>query len=74
MSAEKVREVLAVYSTMRELTDALAEAHDEPGGADAMLSSCTDGLDPRKKIGQALSRKLSELFLQPRYVPESGAA
>lgn len=74
MSAEKVREVLAVYSTMRELTDALAEAQDEPGGADAMLSSCTDGLDPRKKIGQALSRKLSELFLQPRYVPESGAA
>lgn len=74
MSAEKVREVLAMYSTLRELTDAYGEIEEE-GGEDAkerdgMLASCTEGMDQRKKIGPALSKKVAEVFCSERYAAE----
>ncbi|TKY88954.1 hypothetical protein EX895_002195 [Sporisorium graminicola] len=70
MSAEKVREVLAMYSTLRELTDAYQETTDDAKEAEAMLSTFTDGMDQRKKIGPALSRKVAEVILTPRYAAE----
>lgn len=70
MSAEKVREVLAVYSTLRELTDAMEELADDTKEAETLLSSCTEGMDQRKKIGPALSRKVAEVVLQPRYAAD----
>ncbi|SPO31114.1 related to MUS81 - endonuclease involved in DNA repair and replication fork stability [Ustilago trichophora] len=76
MSAEKVREVLAMYSTLRELTDAYGEIEEEGGGGgdakerDGMLASCTEGMDPRKRIGPALSKKVAEVFCSERYAVE----
>lgn len=70
MSAEKVREVLTMYGTVRELTDAYQELADDAKEADTLLSSCTENMDQRKKIGPALSRKVAEVFLQQRYPAE----
>ncbi|CDR88887.1 related to MUS81-endonuclease involved in DNA repair and replication fork stability [Sporisorium scitamineum] len=70
MSAEKVREVLAMYSTLRELTDAFQETTDDVKEAETMLSTLTEGMDQRRKIGPALSRKVAEVFLTPRYAAE----
>lgn len=70
MSAEKVREVLSMYSTLRELTDAYQEVADDAKEAELMLTSCTEGMEQRKKVGPALSRKVAEVFLQPRYAQE----
>lgn len=71
MSAEKVREVLTMYSTLRELTDAYQEiAAADVKEAETMLSTFTEGMDQRKKIGPALSRKVAEVLLTPRYAAE----
>lgn len=70
MSAEKVREVLAMYSTLRELTDAYQEMADDVKEAETMLSSLTESMDQRKKIGPALSRKVADVMLTPRYAAE----
>ncbi|SJX64697.1 related to MUS81-endonuclease involved in DNA repair and replication fork stability [Sporisorium reilianum f. sp. reilianum] len=70
MSAEKVREVLAMYSTLRELTDAYQETTEDAKEAETMLSTLTEDMDQRKKIGPALSRKVAEVFLTPRYAAE----
>ncbi|EST08866.1 ERCC4 domain protein [Kalmanozyma brasiliensis GHG001] len=70
MSAEKVREVLAMYSTLRELTDAYQETADDVKEAETMLSSFTESMDQRKKIGPALSRKVADVMLTPRYAAE----
>lgn len=70
MSAEKVREVLAMFSTLRELTDAYKEIEDDAKEAETMLSSCTESMDQRKKIGPALSRKVADVILTARYAVE----
>ncbi|SPO30627.1 related to MUS81 - endonuclease involved in DNA repair and replication fork stability [Ustilago trichophora] len=75
MSAEKVREVLAMYSTLRELTDAYGEIEEEEEGGGmkekyGMLASYTEGMDQRKKIGPALSKKVAEVFCAERYAAE----
>lgn len=70
MSAEKVREMLTIYSTLRQLTEAYQGPADETKQADTLLSSSTENLDQRKKIGPALSRKVAQVFLQSRYPAE----
>ncbi|SAM83633.1 related to MUS81-endonuclease involved in DNA repair and replication fork stability [Ustilago bromivora] len=76
MSAEKVREMLTIYSTLRELSEAYQGPADETKEADdikeadTLLSSSTENLDQRKKIGPALSRKVAQVFLQSRYPAE----
>ncbi|KAJ1019749.1 hypothetical protein NDA13_005974 [Ustilago tritici] len=76
MSAEKVREMLTIYSTLRELTEAYqgpsddTKKADDIKEADMLLSSSTENLDQRKKIGPALSRKVAQVFLQSRYPAE----
>ncbi|CCF48286.1 hypothetical protein NDA11_003958 [Ustilago hordei] len=70
MSAEKVREMLTIYSTLRQLTEAYQGPADETKKADTLLSSSTENLDQRKKIGPALSRKVGQVFLQSRYPAE----
>lgn len=70
MSGEKVREVLTMYSTLRELTDAYQETTDDAKEAETMLSTFTEAMDQRKKIGPALSRKVAEVLLTPRYAAE----
>ncbi|SNX87005.1 related to MUS81 - endonuclease involved in DNA repair and replication fork stability [Melanopsichium pennsylvanicum] len=70
MSAEKVREVLAIYNTVRELSDAYQELTEDAKDAEGMLAGCTEGMDQRKKIGPALSKKVAEVFLQARYAAD----
>ncbi|GAC94778.1 nuclease [Pseudozyma hubeiensis SY62] len=70
MSAEKVREVLTMYSTLRELTDAYEELGEDANEVETMLSTLTESMDQRKKIGPALSRKVAEIVLTPRYAAE----
>ncbi|KAJ1021261.1 hypothetical protein NDA18_005502 [Ustilago nuda] len=76
MSAEKVREMLTIYSSLRQLTEAYqgladdTKEADETKKADTLLSSSTENLDQRKKIGPALSRKVGQVFLQARYPSE----
>lgn len=69
MSAEKVREVLGVYGTVRELCDAFKE-EEEMRGKEGLLTSVTEGTDQRKKVGPALSKKVAEVFCQLRYVQD----
>ncbi|PWY98056.1 hypothetical protein BCV70DRAFT_213148 [Testicularia cyperi] len=67
MSAEKVREVVRAWSTPAELLEAYDGAATDEDRAAALLADAVDGVDQRKRIGPALSKKVAELFLEQHY-------
>jgi crossover junction endonuclease MUS81 len=70
MSAEKVRGVLSVWKTIAQMSEGYENLADDPHKVSQMLAKELDVVEQRKKIGPALSHKVSELFVQDRYTPE----
>ncbi|KAN0062559.1 Crossover junction endonuclease mus81 [Thecaphora frezii] len=69
MSAEKVREMLELWQTPRELWEAYEELEKREGeaAASSMLSSLVNPPEQRKKVGPALSAKTHGVFRSTKY-------
>lgn len=62
MSAEKVREILALWPTPADLLQSYDELDNDAKKVALFLTDQVDTVDQRKKIGPALSKKVAEVL------------